>query len=451
MALNSFNDMQDERLDCFPCVQISAPETIEREGLLQRWIRKYYGPFILNRTIKLCICLIFLGMFMIGLSLAPQLELGLDQRIALPSDSYLVQYFNDLDAYFQVGPPVYFVVTDTNTTARTGQQKICGRFSTCQDHSLANILEQERKRPNVSFIAEPTSGWLDDFLHWLSPDVGCCRFKKQNHLAPPSKKRQLCRPFDDDDDCEPCSSSWNITMAGLPEGHEFLDLLDLWLAMEPDEDCPLAGKAAYGDALVIDRANTTIAASHFRTFHAPLRSQRDFIAAFHSAHRIAREISAEWGIQVFPYSVFYVFFEQYSYIVFMALQILALAVVAIFGVTAAMLGSVRTALIIVLMVIMILVNVLGAMTVWHVSLNAVSLVNLVICVGISVEFCCHIARGFVVGFGDRDIRIFKHLADQRAFNSLVYVGSSVSNMFVLFPHFLFGISNILGSDSVVYV
>ncbi|RUS26479.1 patched family-domain-containing protein [Jimgerdemannia flammicorona] len=415
---------EETRVDCIPCIQVSAPEIIDREGVLQRWTQHYYAPFILNPSIKYGICLIFLGIFMIGLSLAPQLELGLDQRVALPSDSYLVEYFNDLGTYFQVGPPVYFVVTGDNTTNRADQQKLCGRFSTCDDYSLANILEQERKRPNVSFIAEPTSGWLDDFLHWLSPDVGCCSFKKrklqadskytQSLQAP--EKRQMCGPYDDEDECEPCIQAWDITMAGLPQGQEFLDLLDLWLAMEPSEDCPLAGKAAYGDALVIDRANTTIVASHFRTFHAPLRTQREFIAAFHSAHRIAREISTELGVQVYPYSVFYIFFEQYSYIVYMALQILAFAIITIFGVTAAMLGSLRTALIIVLMVVMILVDVLGAMTVWNISLNAVSLVNLVICVGISVEFCCHIARGFVVGTGSRE---------ERAFKSLVDVGSSV--------------------------
>ncbi|RUP21196.1 sterol-sensing domain of SREBP cleavage-activation-domain-containing protein [Jimgerdemannia flammicorona] len=414
---------EETRVDCIPCIQVSAPEIIDREGVLQRWTQHYYAPFILNPSIKYGICLIFLGIFMIGLSLAPQLELGLDQRVALPSDSYLVEYFNDLGTYFQVGPPVYFVVTGDNTTNRADQQKLCGRFSTCDDYSLANILEQERKRPNVSFIAEPTSGWLDDFLHWLSPDVGCCSFKKrklqadskytQSLQAP--EKRQMCGPYDDEDECEPCIQAWDITMAGLPQGQEFLDLLDLWLAMEPSEDCPLAGKAAYGDALVIDRANTTIVASHFRTFHAPLRTQREFIAAFHSAHRIAREISTELGVQVYPYSVFYIFFEQYSYIVYMALQILAFAIITIFGVTAAMLGSLRTALIIVLMVVMILVDVLGAMTVWNISLNAVSLVNLVICVGISVEFCCHIARGFVVGTGSRE---------ERAFKSLVDVGSS---------------------------
>jgi Niemann-Pick C1 protein len=68
------------------------------------------------------------------------------------------------------------------------------------------------------------------------------------------------------------------------------------------------------------------------------------------------------------------------------------------------------------------------MTVWNVSLNAVSLVNLVICVGISVEFCCHIARGFMVASGSQE---------ERAGKSMVDVGSSVSRtLFIYFSQLI---------------
>jgi len=67
---------------------------------------------------------------------------------------------------------------------------------------------------------------------------------------------------------------------------------------------------------------------------------------------------------------------------------------------------------------MIITDVLGIMALWNVSLNAVSLVNLVICVGIGVEFCVHIARAFMVGGEGVD-------RDERAYRSIVDVGSSV--------------------------
>lgn len=61
------------------------------------------------------------------------------------------------------------------------------------------------------------------------------------------------------------------------------------------------------------------------------------------------------------------------------------------------------------------------------SLNAVSLVNLVISVGISVEFCAHIARAFMYPSSNilaRSKNKFRG-KDARAWTALVNVGGSV--------------------------
>ncbi|GAA5798038.1 hypothetical protein HPULCUR_003436 [Helicostylum pulchrum] len=427
LTLDAYRE-ESNRVDCAPCVRIKAPEPVDSEGIITSIMKNHYVPLILSRSVRYVISFAFLGLFAIGLSLAPQLPLGLDQRIALPSDSYLVQYFNDLDQYFNVGPPVYFVVKGSNLTERSEQRKICGAFPSCHERSLANVLEQERRRPNVSYIGEPTSVWLDDYMHWLNPAFTCCRLKNDSiqktsrralsDLERPyyTKKWELCGPWDDEEECTSCNANWDVSMDHFPQGRSFLDYYDLWIDMSPDEDCPLAGKAAYGDAVVSDHKAVTIDASHFRTLHTPLRSQKEFIAAYDSARRIAEELSQELELEVYPYSVFYIFFEQYTYIVRMAFEILGLAIISIFIVTSCLLGSLRCGLIVMAVVIMILVDVIGVMTVWGVSLNAVSLVNLVICVGISVEFCCHIARGFMVASGSEK---------DRAGKSMVDVGSSV--------------------------
>ncbi|CAG8482510.1 2350_t:CDS:2 [Acaulospora colombiana] len=399
---------EEDRLDCFPCVSIEgAPGRIDREGRLQKWMRKYYAPVILNRKVKVFIISCFIGLFMAGLSLVTHVELG---------DSYLVDYFDDLDDYFRVGPPVYFVARNVNTSEIRGQQALCGRFSTCSQLSLANILEQERKRPKVSYIAEPTAVWIDDFLYWLNPSLDmCCRIKRD------SNPTELCDI--DDNDCDVCfqdrEPKWNITMEGFPEGDEFSRYLNLWINSAPDEFCPLAGKAAYGNAIRFSEDNKTIAASHFRTFHTSLKSQRDYISAYHSARRISDLIQEKNpGVEVFPYSVFYIFFDQYEHIIRLAAEILLLAFASIWTVTAFLLGSVWTGFIVVCHVVMIVVDVLGVMALWNVSLNAVSLVNLVICVGIGVEFCVHIVRAFIVGGEGVD-------REERAYRAIVDVGSSV--------------------------
>ena len=70
-----------------------------------------------------------------------------------------------------------------------------------------------------------------------------------------------------------------------------------------------------------------------------------------------------------------------------------------------------------IVVAMIVVNLLGLMYVWDISLNAVSLVNLIMCIGISVEFCAHVSRAFSVS-------PFPSRID-RARDALARMGSSV--------------------------
>jgi len=424
LALNQ-RRVEDRRADCFPCVQIKSARVhlgdadfcnsaryYEGAGVdestLQKFIRKTYAPFLLGRQTKVLIVVIFLGIFTAGVSLIPEVKLGLDQRVAIPDDSYLIQYFNDLYDYFDAGPPVYFVTRELNATQRAHQQQICSRFTTCESQSLTNVLEQERKRANISYIAAPAASWIDDYFRWLNPEQECC----MNGRVP-------C--FEDRD------PAWNITLYGMPEGEEFVHYLQRWIKEPISNDCPLGGKAAYSNALVVDGETMTIPASHFRTSHTPLRSQEDFIEAYASARRIANTVSEKTGIEVFPYSLFYVFFDQYATIVSLTTTLLLSALGIIFFITTLLLGSLRTGLVVTFTVAMIVTDIIGTMAVFDVSLNAVSLVNLIICIGIGVEFCAHIARAYTYpsfSLLSRASATFRG-RDARAWTALVNVGGSV--------------------------
>jgi Niemann-Pick C1 protein len=418
LALNQ-RRVESLRADCLPCLTVRkatssgmpdglAYDDLAGESTLQTLIRRVYAPLLLGRKVKVAVVIIFLGLFTAGLALIPEVKLGLDQRIAIPSDSYLIQYFNDLDDYFETGPPVYFVTRNVNVTARVHQQQLCGRFSTCAEYSLGFVLEQESKRPNVSYLSGSAASWVDDFFYWLNPQQDCC--------------------YEDGEICfEDRNPPWNITLHGMPEGNEFIYYVEKWVDAPTDASCPLGGKAPYSNALVIDREHVMTNASHFRTSHTPLKTQGDFIDAYAAARRIASDISHEHNIDVFPYSKFYIFFDQYASIVRLTGTLLGTAVAIIFVVGSILLGSVVTGAVVATTVVMTVVDILGTMAVAGVSLNAVSLVNLVICVGISVEFCAHIARAFM--FPSRNIldRVPTKFRgkDARAWTALVNVGGSV--------------------------
>ncbi|OCF62140.1 niemann-Pick C1 protein [Kwoniella mangroviensis CBS 10435] len=417
------------RIDCFPCVRLRPPiglydETAPTgEGVVNKFMRTIYAPFLLKNEVKQLVLVAFGGLFLFATIGIQHITLGLDQRLALPSDSYLVPYFNALDAYLDVGPPVYFVAQGADVPTRHGQQQLCERFTTCMDLSVANTLEAERKRPESSFVASPPAAWIDDFLQWTNPTFeSCCRVRKTDPTV-------FCSPRDSERLCRPCfeGEEWDATMNGLPQGEDFMRYLQQWLISPTNEECPLGGQAPYSSAVKLANDNSTVLASHFRTYHTPLKSQSDFIDALAAARRISNDISHRTGVKVFPYSLFYVFFDQYSHIQSTAVQVLSLALFAILGITSLLLGSWRTGATVTFVCTLAVINVMGIMGYWGISLNAISLVNLVISLGIAVEFCSHIARAFMgAGTGlpiDKDVG--KKERDDRAWTALVDVGPSV--------------------------
>ncbi|KAF4602307.1 hypothetical protein EYR40_005512 [Pleurotus pulmonarius] len=424
--------VEASRVDCFPCIRMPSrialsdgPQSSSDMGPLARLIRHYYAPFLLRPLVKGIVLALFGGAFVVSVISIQHIELGLDQRLALPSDSYLVSYFDHLDEYLDVGPPVYFVSRNVDVSQRPGQQALCGRFTTCQDLSVGNYLEAERKRPDVSFMSQPAASWIDDFFRWLDPAQDtCCRVRR----ATPDV---FCGPNEAPRRCRPCyeghEPAWNITMDGFPEDEQFMRYLQQWLISPTTEECPLAGKASFGTALSLSEEGTGVIASHFRTSHRPLKTQNDFINAFAAAHRVADDISRETGVDVFPYSIFYVFFDQYAHIVAITQEILGLGLASVLIVTALLLGSWRTGTIVTAVVALTVINVMGMMVVWGVSLNAISLVNLVISLGIAVEFCAHVARAFMnTGSGlPVDHPAGQRERDERMWTALVDVGPSV--------------------------
>jgi len=112
-------------------------------------------------------------------------------------------------------------------------------------------------------------------------------------------------------------------------------------------------------------------------------------------------------------------------------EVLTFALGAVLLLSSVLLGSWRTGACITLSVGLTVASVIGMMGAWRTPLNAISLVNLLIAVGIAVEFCGHIARAFMGALGGG--LPFKHQAggkdrDERARAALVDVGASVSGI-----------------------
>ncbi|XP_047446163.1 NPC intracellular cholesterol transporter 1 [Mugil cephalus] len=400
---------EGNRLDILCCVKLPEGQEAKTDSLLFRFFKKVYAPFVLKEWMRPIIVAVFVGMISFSIAVVNKVEIGLDQKLSMPDDSYVLDYFKNLSEYLHTGPPVYFVVEDgLNYTTRDGQNAVCGGVG-CNNDSLVQQVYTASLISNYSTIAYTPSSWLDDFFDWVKPQSTCCRYYNSSGI--------FCNASVVNSSCVSCRP---LTPSGKqrPEGEDFMRFLPMFLADNPNPKCGKGGHAAYGSAVDLKPNDAGIGATYFMTYHTILKESPDYIEALKMARILASNISQSMNHKVFAYSVFYVFYEQYLTIAHDTALNLCVSLAAIFVVSSVLLGfEMWSAVLVCITIAMILVNMFGVMWLWSISLNAVSLVNLVMCCGISVEFCSHIVRAFSISVKKNRV--------ERAQEALAHMGSSV--------------------------
>eukprot|EP00898_Chlorokybus_atmophyticus_P005812 jgi/Chlat1/6231/Chrsp44S05762 len=414
MMAMDFRRAEEHRVDCLPWVQTRPRYQYHatdrgasllhkpRRMLVNAYMEDIHVPFLARKGVKAFVVIVFAGMLLFSIASLPLVKPGLDQRVALPRDSYLQGYFTDITEYLRVGPPLYFMLKDFDYTSEQRVDSVCG-IGGCHPDSLVNEIAKAALAPASTRIARPAASWLDDFLTWISPDAfGCCRQFPNGTYCPPDDQPPCCpdpevpcESFDICKDCTVCFTASEL-QHGRPSPEQFREKLPWFLMAIPSADCAKGGYGAYSQSLDLTGFDSgVIAASNFRTYHTALRTQDDFIEGLRTSRSFAQQQSAHVGMEVFPYSIFHQFFEQYLTIGYDSAVNLATVIGAVFLVCAVFTYSLWSASVIMFVITMVVVDMLGVMRLWGIELNAVSMVNLVMSVGIAVEFCVHITHAFV--------------------------------------------------------
>jgi Niemann-Pick C1 protein len=415
-SVNEYEQVDNSDVNDVTAVNGSTENKPKVNGVVAMLFDRFYAPVLLHPVTKLFVALIFLGALMVAINFAAMIPLGLPQQLALPSDSYLQQYFSDQAQYGKAGPPVYFVVKGPhNYTNAEGQNPFCSLGLPplgCYQESLVNEYTVRTRVDDPVFVGG-LSSWIDTYLSYLRVSQACCSILPNGT----SCKFDTANPSGP---CQPCQTAADLGPAARPDAENFLKFLPYFTERQCTQDCASCGEPFQPD-IVFDysQANTSnfIRAARFRGQHAAVPTQDAFIRSLRDAYNMTDTLKAQYpGIEIFPYSVFYIFFEQYLYIEKVAILCIGLASLAVCLVTLLLLGNVYMSLIITAVVMMIEVDVAGIMYLWGIDLNAVSVVNLVMSIGISVEFCVHISHAFVTHEGTRN---------ERARIAIVEMGSSV--------------------------
>ncbi|XP_018524211.1 NPC1-like intracellular cholesterol transporter 1 [Lates calcarifer] len=420
----------NNRCELLCCVSVSTQRPNKpNEGFLLPFMRKCYAPVLLHRFTRIIVMLVFIFVFCGSLFLMFNVTVGLDQELAMPKGSYMLNYFQYLYKYFEVGVPVYFVTKKGfKFSSVEGMNAVCSSVG-CDQFSLTQKIQYATTYPDRSYLAIPANSWVDDFIDWLNPGSKCCRLytlgPNAGKFCPANQSAFLCG---------------RKCMATPPNGvlrpsvEQFNRFLPDFLGNRPDLQCPKGGLGAYDTAVVRDQSGEIIA-SRFMAYHTPLTNSQEFTAALLMARELAHNITMGMrkvpgtspDFEVFPYTVTNVFYEQYLTIVPEGLFNISMCLLPTFVVCCLLLGlDLRSGLLNLITIIMIVVDTVGIMTLWGIDYNAVALINLVTAVGISVEFVSHMTRSFALS--TKPTHVERAMEATANMGSAVFAGVAMTNL-----------------------
>ncbi|GLE07572.1 hypothetical protein PINS_up018140 [Pythium insidiosum] len=140
-----------------------------------------YTDLLAKKVVKLVVLLVFLAWTLTSINSIENIHHGLPQAESMPSDSYLIDYFNTIDKYLATGPqsslllkvvsgrnPPVFDLDDTKTPS----QVLPSRRDSVMRYSIPKIVDalaNELDGSVTHFAKGVTYSWMDDFWGFINP------------------------------------------------------------------------------------------------------------------------------------------------------------------------------------------------------------------------------------------------------------------------------------------
>lgn len=108
-----------------------------------------------------------------------------------------------------------------------------------------------------------------------------------------------------------------------------------------------------------------------------------------------RQTAEECPLQLLVFHPAFIYFDQYAVVTVKTVQTVLVAALAILVVSLALIPSPLCSAWVAFAVCSVVVGVTGFMALWGVNLDSISMINLVMCTGFSVDFSAHVSYAFV--------------------------------------------------------
>ncbi|ETV98076.1 hypothetical protein, variant 1 [Aphanomyces invadans] len=362
-----------------------SPSKVVHKSLAERAVEAY-ASLLVQWPVKLAVVTIFFTWTLLSIRSAQWLEQGLNNKDAMPSKSYMVSYFDAIDATLETGPPIFYIVeagyksnpksfdfSDTTTT-----QLFCKSKAFCAAQSIPNIVEAlgNGGRSNLTRMAPGVYySWLDDFWPFASAQTECCRVDAatKTYLPLNAANASYMAVRKASPSCLPA------TMSTPPIPKEnFMDLFRIFASANAGPLCSHGGGSIYRGQFSIDNNPIPVASTDLALHSSTGKSsavtavsymaisnanptQRDYIATYKQARKAAEYMSQTTGVHVWVYSIFFCFFDQYLTIVNDTFLLVGLALAAIFVLHVVYFGSFVVPLVVTAVIANVCVTVVGAL------------------------------------------------------------------------------------------
>ncbi|CAM4652603.1 unnamed protein product [Leuciscus chuanchicus] len=308
----------------------------EFEMPMDSFFKNYYGPFLTRVWVKALVCLIYAGYLAVSIYGCFQMQEGLDLKHLAADGSYVGSYYDKEDKFFSAfGPNVMLVIKDEDFQY----------WNPTARESLDLCLENFQNLPVADSCISPIS--------WLSAYMQYGQNASLNLDDEIQFKRNLTAFLDRSGFSQDFSQDVNFTNNQIHASRMFIQTVNIRTA--------------------IDEKNMLNALRETAEKCGKLQTPVDLIV-YHPA---------------------FIYFDQYAVIITNTIQNIVVATCAMLVISLLLIPNPLCSLWVTFAIASVIVGVAGFMALWDVSLDSVSMINLVICIGFSVDFSAHISYAFV--------------------------------------------------------
>jgi patched 1 protein len=384
---------------------------------LRAFLRNYYIPFITRPGTKFTVVVICLSLFIGGIIGIRSSSIGLELSDVLPENTAPAAFLKARDKYFSFYPMNIVIKGEHVDFAR-------------QQHPI-EALRQEIGRSR--FVVKLENGepseryWLGMFRDWLKGlqeklDDAERRgiltdFDTNNHTKPPDLKiaYSLVCSYGNNYDCSRVGRVRLIDESGTINAEGFYNYLYGW--HEYEQMFYTVSQASFYPKYHKLRQGPP--SNKYRFFippaPKPMYSQIPFyltglkdtpvIVEMIKEIRAISEKYAAQGLDNYPQSIAFTFWEQYLDLNWNLLKAIGVISFAVFCVISLLLFNPWAACCIMVVLLMMTVELAGFLGMCSIKFNPVSAVTLITAVGIGVEFTAHVVFAFLTALGTRDERM----------------------------------------------